>query len=57
MNQNASDLTEGEIRVPVCTHCYGLRKEWTITTNFSENNGNHNPKFISLSNRGPPRNL
>ena len=38
----------GEIRDPVSTHSYSLRNEWNRTTNFSQNNGNQNPKFISL---------
>ena len=48
MNPNASDLPEGEIRDPVSTHSYSLRNEGTRTTNFSQNNGNQNPVFISL---------
>ena len=36
MNQNASDLPEGEIRDPVSTHGYSLRNEGNRTTNFSQ---------------------
>ena len=48
MNQNVSDLPEGGIRDPVSTHSYSLRNEGNRTTNFLQNNGNQNPKFISL---------
>ena len=48
MNQNASDLQEGEIRDPISTHSYSLRNKGNRTTNFSQNNGNQNPNFISL---------
>ena len=33
MNQNASDLPEGEIRDPVSIHSYSLRDEGNRTTN------------------------
>ena len=48
MNQNVSDLPDGEIRDPVSTHSYSLRNEGNRTTNFSQKSGNQNPKFILL---------
>ena len=41
-------MPEEEIRDPVSTHSYSLRDEENRTTNFSQNNGNQNPKFVSL---------
>ena len=47
----------GEIRDPVSTHSYGLRNEGNRTTNFSQNNGNQNPKFISLKKKKDQQNI
>ena len=57
MNQNASDLPEGEIRDSFSTHSYSLSNEGNRTTNFSQNNGNQNPKFISLKKKRTSKNL
>ena len=48
MNQNDSDLSEGETRDSISIHSYSLRNERNRTTNFSQNNGNQNPKLISF---------
>ena len=48
MNQNDSDLPEREIRDSICIHSYSLRNERNRITNFSQNNGNQNPKLISF---------
>ena len=56
MSQNASDLSEVEIRDPVSTHSYSLRDEGNRTTNFSQNNGSQNPKFMSLKKKRTSKN-